>query len=615
MAALIVAEGSLSFLGMGIPPPQPSWGGMISDGKHAIGDVPHMVFVPSTVIFLTVFALNQVGDHLRLGSTAPCATRDFPSRAGPLPRITDERSTMTRKRRFLAAATAGCVVLLLAACGSGAGSSGSASGATGAPVAGGTGRVLSLWEPVSLDPALLGNAATVTAVLGNALYGTLMISDETAGEVQYKMAESFTSTDNGATFELKLRPNLKFSDGTPLDAAAVKFNWDRTRDPATGSATQEEAAMVAATTVVDPVTLQVTMAAPVPNYAQAVLTTSLNWIAQPAALQAGRQAFDQKPIGAGPFTLERWARQDAVHLVKNPGYWDAPRPYLDRLTIKAAPDVTQRLNAVTSGDADVAVESSSMNFAKAQESGLPMEIGKLGGGNFLALNTRRAPFDDVRARQAVAAALDVNALNESVYSGTAELAETLFDRSSPFYSDTPLITPDRAKAQQLFDALAAEGKPVSFTYTSYPITENRRSAEAVQAQLSTFGNVTVKVNTVDFSQVAAMRNSHDFDMISSSATFLDPEPTLYSVLHGSSRRNMPGIDDAQLNAALADGRNSTSPDQRKAAYQVVQDRLSALVPGIFPFRSPQGAIGGKNVGGLTQYGLSSLLPENIWIEK
>ncbi|MBA4863584.1 ABC transporter permease [Streptomyces sp. PSKA54] len=65
MAALIVAEGSLSFLGMGIPPPQPSWGGLISDGKDSIADSPHTVFIPSLVIFLTVFALNQAGDHLR----------------------------------------------------------------------------------------------------------------------------------------------------------------------------------------------------------------------------------------------------------------------------------------------------------------------------------------------------------------------------------------------------------------------------------------------------------------------------------------------------------------------------------------------------------------------
>jgi len=65
VAALIVAEGSLSFLGLGLPPPQPSWGGMINEGKSLIATSPHLVFVPAAVIFFTVFSLNQVGDHLR----------------------------------------------------------------------------------------------------------------------------------------------------------------------------------------------------------------------------------------------------------------------------------------------------------------------------------------------------------------------------------------------------------------------------------------------------------------------------------------------------------------------------------------------------------------------
>ncbi|MET7400584.1 ABC transporter permease [Dactylosporangium sp. NPDC005572] len=65
IASLIVAEGSLSFLGLGIPPPTPSWGGIISDGKDAIADAPHVVFMPALILFLTVFSLNQVGDNLR----------------------------------------------------------------------------------------------------------------------------------------------------------------------------------------------------------------------------------------------------------------------------------------------------------------------------------------------------------------------------------------------------------------------------------------------------------------------------------------------------------------------------------------------------------------------
>ncbi|WP_235014271.1 ABC transporter substrate-binding protein, partial [Parafrankia sp. Ea1.12] len=77
--------------------------------------------------------------------------------------------------------------------------------------------MLILSDPRSLDPASLGNQAAITAVLGNALYGTLMTTDE-AGEIRYQMAESFTTTDNGRTFTLKLRPGLVFSDGTPLNA-------------------------------------------------------------------------------------------------------------------------------------------------------------------------------------------------------------------------------------------------------------------------------------------------------------------------------------------------------------------------------------------------------------
>ncbi|CAI7975041.1 Extracellular solute-binding protein family 5 [Frankia sp. Hr75.2] len=129
------------------------------------------------------------------------------------------------------------------------------------PVAGGEARILTLSDPRTLDPAILGNAYASGALLGNALYGTLMTNDE-ADEVQYSMAESFTTTDNGATFTLKLRPGLVFSDGTPLNAEAVKFNWDRTKDPAVGSAHRSEAAMIQLSEAVDDVTLKATWSPP-----------------------------------------------------------------------------------------------------------------------------------------------------------------------------------------------------------------------------------------------------------------------------------------------------------------------------------------------------------------
>lgn len=104
-----------------------------------------------------------------------------------------------------------------------------------------------------------------------------------------------------------------------------------------GSTTIRQAVEVESTEAVDPLTLRVTMVEPNPQFGQAVVAGALNWVASPAALEQGREAFDQNPIGAGPFTLVNWARQDVVTLEKNPGYWDAPKPYLDTLEIRTVP--------------------------------------------------------------------------------------------------------------------------------------------------------------------------------------------------------------------------------------------------------------------------------------
>ncbi|SQE00864.1 Extracellular solute-binding protein family 5 (fragment) [Parafrankia sp. Ea1.12] len=373
--------------------------------------------------------------------------------------------------------------------------------------------------------------------------------------------------------------------------------------------------MIASTEVVDDVTLTATMVTQVPKYAQSVVTSSLNWIASPAALRKGAAAFDATPIGAGPFTLKSWTRQAAMELVKNPRYWDAPKPYLDTLTFQAALDSNQRYNTLQTGGADVAVESNPVNFDKADKAGLPNTVLELSGGLFMAMNTRRAPFDDVRARQAVAAALDLDALNLAAYNGTGTPVDTLFSKASPFYSDTPLRKADKATAQRLFDELAAEGKPVSFTVSTAPTSENRAIAENVQAQLGSFKNVSVQVKIVEVADIGAMRTTHDFDAIVSAAAFQDPEPRLLANFTGNSPANLSGIADKALNDALLAGRTGASEQDREKAYDAAQARLTEAMPAIFLTRSAPAVITGKNVGGIVQYGTGSLLPEDLWIAK
>ncbi|MFJ9127778.1 ABC transporter substrate-binding protein [Streptomyces sp. NPDC102340] len=526
------------------------------------------------------------------------------------------RLIRTRRSLSLAAACT-ATALILSACGGGGGSGDTANGSTtaGKPVTGGSGRVLQLSEQTGLDPAMLANEWAVNAFIGNALYGTLMVNDVTTGEIRYKMATSFATKDGGRTFELKLRKGLTFSDGTALDATAVKYNWDRLKDPATGAFAFPEASLIASTTVVDPITLKVTLTEAVPHYAQAVIISALNWIASPKALKAGRKAFDAKPVGAGPYTLTKWTRQDSTVLARNPRYYAKPRPYLDTITVRTALDGKQRLDTMTTGGADVAIEGNWQNLAKAKAAGLSTTVVPLNGGLSVTMNTRRAPFDDLRARQAIAAGLDMKALNQTAFNGTGKTADTLFDKTSPFYEDMALAQPDKAKAQKLFDELAADGKRVTFTFKTFPSSDNRVVAESVQTQLSQFKNVKVNIKVIDYADNAALRTKHDFDMIVSSALFADPEVRMLDTFKSGSGRNMSGIADKKLSDALLKGRTSSDETERKAAYRTVQDRLAALVPMVFYTRAAPAVITGKNVHGVVEYGGGSLLPEELWIKR
>lgn len=521
---------------------------------------------------------------------------------------------MIRQRRLFTAVLAllCSATLVVTACGAPSNQTGSSED-EGAPVPGGTVNAIQVSEPRTLDPATLGNVWATQAMLGNALYGTLMVNNPDTLEIEYKMAEEFSTTDGGATYTMRLRPGLEFTDGTPLDAEAVKFNWDRARDPKLGSGASKVSPQIADITVVDPTTLTVTMVAPNSHFDQAVVTSALNWIASPSALQKGRAEFDLAPIGAGPFTLSEWSRQNQITLTKNPGYWDAPKPYVDSLSFRFVADTAQRFNAVVGGTADISAESNPKSLEDAAAQNLKTELVATGGGQYLAMNTRTAPFDDVRARTAVSLALDLDALNTVVYSGAGEVPDTLFPEVSPFYNDIALRETNKQAAQALFDELAAEGKPVEFEFTSFSSTENKMAAEGVQAQLSAYDNVEVGVKNVDSTAIQSVIAGRDFQMVVTSANILDPDTELWVSFHSKSSGNMSGISDPELDAALDAGRVGATVEERKAAYDTVQERLADVVPGVFYIRSTPSVIAAPKTKGIDLYGLGSPLPEELWI--
>src|SRR5690606_7697921 len=138
--------------------------------------------------------------------------------------------------------------------------------------------------------------------------------------------------------------------------------------------------------------------------------------------------------------------------------------------------------------------------------------------------------------------------------------KTLFTKGSLFYSDTPLTSYDKEGAQKLFDELADEGKPVSFTFSAFQSSQSRRVGEAVQAQLSAYDNVKVKVEVLDYAAAIAKSNAREFQMTQGGVGFVDPEVVLYEQLHSGTVGNVAGVSDDKLDAALERGRTSSDVD-------------------------------------------------------
>ncbi len=153
---------------------------------------------------------------------------------------------------------------------------------------------------------------------------------------------------------------------------------------------------------------------------------------------------------------------------------------------------------------------------------------------------------------------------------------------------------------------------MSFTFLAYTSVENKAVAEAVQAQLSAFDGVDVRVEVLEFASALPRLNTYDFDVAITSATILDPDTALWSNFHGDSTGNFTGIDDAELNTAIDEGRRAADLDARIAAYEIAQQRIVDLNPVVWYIRTAPAAVLGDGVHGVQMYGMGSIRPELLW---
>ena len=234
------------------------------------------------------------------------------------------------------------------------------------------------------------------------------------------LAESWEVV-NGTQITFKLRGGIKFSDGTPFDAAAVKFNIDRNLDPATKSAAFAQMSTIDSVQVVDPATVVFKLKEP-----NAALLTNLGdrggAIISPAAAQKYGKDYGRNPVGTGPFIFKEWVQSDHITVTRNPNYWakDAAGtalPYLDSVRWNIVPDPTVGLANLDAGTVDVYVLSPGDVDNISKNAKYQVTTVKGGGWSGVYVNQALAPLDDLHFRRALGRVIDKAAILQAVFFG------------------------------------------------------------------------------------------------------------------------------------------------------------------------------------------------------
>ncbi|MHA6627265.1 ABC transporter substrate-binding protein [Pseudonocardia sichuanensis] len=433
-----------------------------------------------------------------------------------------------------------------------------------------------------------------------AVFDPLMRTDAN-GEMRPYLAESLEPNADLTQWTLTLRPGVRFHDGTPLDAQALKTVYDQYLSIPTSNLLGS-LRFVESLEVVDDLTVRYTLTEPDASF-PAVLEGPAGWPFSPtAAAEQGADAFASQPVGTGPFRFASWLRGSELELERNEDYWREGLPKLDRITFQVITDENARVASLQSGDIDAmqTLRQSTVRQVRALEDVTTHDfIGNLAGGQLL--NTQQPPLDDVRVRQALAYAIDQPAILDLL--GGSDLSPTAtqyYQPDSPWHSERAeqtWPTNDPGRARQLLDEYRndpnrsdgkAPGEPVVLEHNIIPDPSVVEMGLGYKAMWEAVGFVH-NMHQVEVAVITDTNASGDF-MINTSRFGNEDDPCI--TLRNSfgdpevTPTNYTNLDDAEVQQHLATLCSTTDQAAREQAVDAIMVRLAELVPHTWTGHTP-----------------------------
>lgn len=476
------------------------------------------------------------------------------------------------------------VSIVLAACSGGESASapkdteGSSEGKSSSSIGDKTFTYASTSDVVGLSPILMNDSPSANVT--EQVYEQLFQRNVETMEIEPKLAESYETPDEN-TWVIKLKEGIKFHDGTPFNAEAVKYTFDKLRDPATAAPRASLLEPVDTINVLDEYTVEIKTKYPYGAFLASLSHTNAA-IVSPTADQ--KQDLMKEPVGTGPFKFVSWTPGDQIVLEANEDYWGGA-PDLKKVVYKVVPEISTAISMLQTGEVQF-IDNLPTEQIKRIESLDNVNIEKMEGSPvyFLAFNQLREVNQDPEFREAVASAMDrdafVSKLNGLGVRSDSVIGPKVFGYDA---SEDKAGTPyDLEKAKSLVEKNGYGNKPIKL------LTANRSNyilmAEIVQAQLTEAG-FNVQIESMEWATFldAALAGDYDLTFLSWSNVTGDGSELFYPNFHsdniGSSNRAQ--YSNPAFDKLVEESRTTVDQDERKAlldkANRLMMDENAVVV--------------------------------------
>ncbi|TDD91123.1 ABC transporter substrate-binding protein [Actinomadura darangshiensis] len=480
----------------------------------------------------------------------------------------------------------------------------------GPPAEGGTLTFATYAEAGLLDPAETIVAGSTGGVEMAAIFDVLMRWDSKTGDLYPQLAKSLKANGDSTAFTLTLRDGVTFSDGTPLNAQAVKWSIERYVKKGADEAALWKSSVKAVETP-DDLTVVFELAHEWPTF-PFMLTTGPGMIVAKSSDAKGKFT----PVGAGAFTFERYKPKEETVLKARAGYWDR-KPNLDRVRMVYVDDPNAALDTLNTKRIQAAFLRDPVVVQKALKDGNNGYLSMVALGNVGVINaTPGHPGADPRVRKAMHYAIQPEVIYRRAYPGTGLASNALFPEFSVWHTGAKPLPYDPGKARELLAQAKADGYDGKVTWLDSQDPASRTTALAVKAMLENVG-FDVELDLVrsisDQITKVAVRKSYDVAGWGMSWREAGPYGRMYATLHAKGNLTVGMPTTPKMSALIEELRGAGTVEEQREVMGRVQAQWNEDVPALVFGPQPELAAWTDDVHGVTGTVNSMVLLDDAWL--